>query len=410
MPNRFAISAPLLRGLVNGDGPEIGVVDTLIAARLSKILLLLRHLLVSQASAATHVAQLCLVEASRCAPSAFHDVLAYPAVGVWLINQGHDESVSAGLARIAAAVAVRGGVPAELRFSAPGPIVLPSLGSADTSGSDDEPIVFRSDGHIARFYHGSTTTNVPSDAHRTVAGWRGLVKIHSAHRGRTWTVLLDPDLFGPGQSLSQDEIALWATRLAGGWARLVDRHPVAAGEIARTIRAVTPMARANRPLSATRADAYGCVLMNEPVDDLSCALTLVHECQHAKLSGFLDITPLITDSPRLFYAPWRDDPRPAVGLLHGLYAHLGVAGFWLRERELGGGKAMDVEYLRWRTACLDVCRTLTDSGLLTKTGTLLVKNIRDEMSSWPANELVSGARVAAARCAADHYNQWHSTQ
>ena len=27
------------------------------------------------------------------------------------------------------------------------------------------------------------------------------------------------------------------------------------------------------------------------------------------------------------YVPWRDDPRPASGLLQGVYAHLGIARF-----------------------------------------------------------------------------------
>jgi len=35
----------------------------------------------------------------------------------------------------------------------------------------------------------------------------------------------------------------------------------------------------------------------------------------------------------LFYAPWRDDPRPLLGLLHGIYAFTAVhrIGWWLHE-------------------------------------------------------------------------------
>lgn len=36
---------------------------------------------------------------------------------------------------------------------------------------------------------------------------------------------------------------------------------------------------------------------------------------------------------RRYYAPWRDHPRPAVGLLQGAYAHVGVTEFWWRRRK-----------------------------------------------------------------------------
>ena len=58
------------------------------------------------------------------------------------------------------------------------------------------------------------------------------------------------------------------------------------------------------------------------------ASVLVHECQHAKLNAVLDLIPLSRPDQARYYAPWREDPRPLGGLLHGAYAYLGVSDFW----------------------------------------------------------------------------------
>jgi HEXXH motif-containing protein len=61
----------------------------------------------------------------------------------------------------------------------------------------------------------------------------------------------------------------------------------------------------------------------------------VHENQHIKLSVLLDQMPVTHQSITLASgtcrsAPWRLDPRPVIGLLQGIYAYLGVTGFWRR--------------------------------------------------------------------------------
>ena len=38
--------------------------------------------------------------------------------------------------------------------------------------------------------------------------------------------------------------------------------------------------------------------------------------------------PLMKPCNERVYAPWRPEPRPVVGLLQGVYAHLGIARFW----------------------------------------------------------------------------------
>ena len=48
-----------------------------------------------------------------------------------------------------------------------------------------------------------------------------------------------------------------------------------------------------------------------PADGETLALLLIHEFQHVKLGAVLDLLDLCDPADRrLFYAPWRDDPRP----------------------------------------------------------------------------------------------------
>src|SRR5262249_45660492 len=112
------------------------------------------------------------------------------------------------------------------------------------------------------------------------------------------------------------------------------------------------------------------------------------------------------DDDTLFYAPWRDDGRPAAGLLHGLYAHVGVAGFWRRQRrhEPPGEERFraEVEYVRWREACLAAAATLRTSQLLTRTGTRLVAAL-ERCRHCRAAGPVPAAATTAAHAEADRH-------
>lgn len=83
--------------------------------------------------------------------------------------------------------------------------------------------------------------------------------------------------------------------------------------------------------SGTSSGAFGAVLTSTPLSSPLLAAGLTHELQHAKLAALSGLTPLHTAGPeRRHWAPWRPDPRPFDGLLHGIYAHLTLAGFWQR--------------------------------------------------------------------------------
>src|SRR5262249_42510923 len=146
-------------------------------------------------------------------------------------------------------------------------------------------------------------------------------------------VTLD-SLDGEGHGDGELPVDWWQHRLAAGWRLLVRHHTQVAAEVAAAIRMVVPLAANPGVLhSITYRDAFGCVAMTPPPGARWVALPFAHEVQHAKLSVLTDVAALTRrDDDTLFYAPWRDDGRPAAGLLHGLYAHVGVAGFWRRQR------------------------------------------------------------------------------
>jgi len=157
------------------------------------------------------------------------------------------------------------------------------------------------------------------------------------------------------------------------------------------------------------------VAMTPPPDPRWVALTLAHEIQHGKLSVLTDVVALTEPEPgRTFYAPWRDDARPVAGLLHGLYAHVGVAEFWREQRrhEPPGEPRFraEVEYARWREACAVAADTLRGSGLLTPAGSGFVAALTDRMRPWAADPVPAAAAAAARTEAERHRARWSADQ
>lgn len=56
------------------------------------------------------------------------------------------------------------------------------------------------------------------------------------------------------------------------------------------------------------------------ISDLRVAESILHEAMHLKLTLIENIVPLIVPNAKgLYFSPWRDEPRPARGVLHGLF-------------------------------------------------------------------------------------------
>ncbi|WP_176960158.1 aKG-HExxH-type peptide beta-hydroxylase [Lentzea jiangxiensis] len=355
------MSWELFRALARGGGGAEAV-RLLSSARRSRTLMMI-SLVARRAAPDVVAAYQALKEVSAAAPETADLVLAHPMTGVVVSRACRAPgTVRPDLfAGLALAVGLRAGL--DLTVEAPcEELFLPGVG------------------HV----RGGTEYSVSG----------GLLRVEGVpHRPRRPTRLA----LGPLRlELDTDvDVPRWQDVMAAGWDELVRHHPEVAQECAAAITVLSPMPTPPSGMaSATLADAFGCVHLSLPPDARTAALTLTHELQHAKLAVLLDLFELTAAHPgELFYAPWRDDPRPLVGLLHGTYAHLGVASFWRRYDD----EHAQVEHAHWRTASRRAATTMLESGRLTELGTTFVTEIAGVLEGW--DDRVSPAARAAAEAA-----------
>jgi HEXXH motif-containing protein len=163
--------------------------------------------------------------------------------------------------------------------------------------------------------------------------------------------------------------------------------------------------------SVTTRRVFGSIGLSLPGDDVQMALTLAHEVQHAKLSALMDLVPLVTeDATGVYYAPWRPDPRPLASLLQGLYAHVGVARFWRRQRTAAQGAAetwhANVEFAKWRNACARVADSVRDRPELTSCGAAFVDGMINALRTWQNDNIPAEASAQAEREISEHKREW----
>jgi uncharacterized protein len=148
-----------------------------------------------------------------------------------------------------------------------------------------------------------------------------------------------------------------------------------------------------------------------PEDGETLALLLIHEFQHVKLGAMLDLFELCDPGAagRLFYAPWRDDPRPVEALLQGAYAHLGVTDYWRARRDRAEGPdavAAAERFARWRALTVEAIETLADSGALTDRGYRVVARMRATVEPWLGEPVDAAVADAARRWAEARRGDW----
>jgi HEXXH motif-containing protein len=177
---------------------------------------------------------------------------------------------------------------------------------------------------------------------------RGSVEIES--ESRTAPVWNSIPIFGPGieiNSLDSDFDAFTPTSFERD--QLTKRHEIR--WLAIAIPAWEMIAQVSEPLSKElslhrvivpiRVDkpqiALSATSPDVPATSFSswCSTTpelvemLIHEYHHDKLNMLLSVDPLITGSETAVYpSPWKEQPRPLLGILHGAYVFTGVFQFW----------------------------------------------------------------------------------
>lgn len=65
-------------------------------------------------------------------------------------------------------------------------------------------------------------------------------------------------------------------------------------------------------------------------DQVSFADLLCHELAHARIGAVMAVDPLLATDTHTHTSPWREDPRPLLGVLLGVHAFVNVCVFYLR--------------------------------------------------------------------------------
>ncbi|MEQ4718245.1 HEXXH motif domain-containing protein [Nonomuraea sp. B19D2] len=412
-PSPHRISVTSFAGLAAGEGGAQAVAE-LCAAQESKHRLLVR-LLVAEAGAHRHGALVArayeaLSQMEADAPEEVGRLLRHPALGSWALStcQGHAEPGR--LAAVALALAVRTRTACRLEVPVGGSLMLPSIGLLSLPGDLPEvaEVTVEPAAGGAELRVGGRTYLVDVSGDRP--GWQVLHRV-SVAPGVSMTIDdLDPYRW-PGDDadgrLTGERRRRWASCLHEAWEILRSRHRTVAGEVAAAVSVLTPVvARSAEQYSASARVTFGTIALSDPIDGIGMALTLAHELQHAKLDALSAVVELtLPDDGRRFYAPWRPDPRPLFSLLHGAYAHAGVAGFWRRHiQDAEHGPRAQVEFARWREAAHQATGTLLDSGGLTEPGTQFVATLRDTLGRWRAEPVTPDA-AAQARLQSEHHRE-----
>ncbi|MFJ4819574.1 HEXXH motif domain-containing protein [Streptomyces sp. NPDC088801] len=216
------------------------------------------------------------------------------------------------------------------------------------------------------------------------------------------------------EELSTRDLRKWSERVAGAWRILAQRHPDTAQAMSTSVQAIVPLRSdmAGSTVAATSPAVFGAIATSLAGDDLTFAETLVHEFQHLKLCAVLDLFPLVmAGGGALSYAPWREDPRPARGLLQGAYAYLGVTRFWRVQRwHMRPDQALrgHAEFYRRCAETLQVLHDLLASGRLTAEGRRFVEVAELQLRGWQRDDVPDLARRLARAASYEHRTTWEA--
>lgn len=372
-----------------------------------------------------------LVRVEQQAPQLLQRVLDHPYVGTWI---GHTARLVAGhtatehplwlhtgyLHAIAAAAATSAGMEFETRIPLwHGQGMLPTLGMVRFQKQPSVP--------VADVYGSRDRVEIRTRSERvylrrgqivdTPNWWAMRHLVAEAGRLR-FTVRLDDldpyrSLTGPvpPRRLGGDETNTWQALFTDAWQLIVRLLPDLAQAIPSGLDSLSPRPAAPfSNLSASTGEAFGSAIIARTADAESLAATLVHEFQHIVLNGLMQLTPLHHDDLRhRYYTPWRDDPRPINGVLHGVYAFFGVTEFWRALAASGVERTTRraaFEFARWRVGTWRVLQTVRNDPVLTKAGRRLVDRIAERLEPWQDEPLPTDIASLAATVAADHHGGW----
>lgn len=395
-----------------------------------------------------------LVAAERHSGAIADEMLLLPETGRWLrhslqrLQEPHHVRAAdepplwadvGHLHLLAAALAVRVGLPFRLRGpSRAGQVWFPALGRAAVRGDvtayqavdiafTDDTLTVALAGEAGR---GHDPVRVDQPPAKPSADWQvpRFLPLEVSEGPRT-VGLYDMGVYrmrssGNGtQPATEEAISRWTDLLERACSLLTRVDPGGAEDVSACLRSIEPLP-ASRPfrwLSATTEDGMGGMAASEPTGAepaaaAQFAAVLTHEAQHSKLSALLHMYSLHRfDTAHRFYAPWRDDPRPLRGMLHGLYAFTGVARFW-RGHLLSGCADTDdeagltaFEFALRRRQLMKVLPTVLRDASLTDLGRRLVGRLLETVGAWQGEPVRPVHLEYAEQTFEDHSVSWRAS-
>jgi uncharacterized protein len=346
-------------------------------------------------------------------PATLDELLAYPYIRAWATRCVREPAAHAAhLTAIAAAAAVRAGLPAELTVQVrDGYVPIPTLGRLRVGGGDGTATVSTGSGRFTVRVDGGAEHRVELDALSPEAAWQ---PVRSLRAAGTVVVLEDTDLYRDchqwpaAARLTATEVDRWQRSYDAAWDLIARDYAGYAPGLSAGLTTIMPLTGgvAGREVSAAARQAFGAIGAALPDAADTLALLLLHEFQHVKLGALLDLFPLCDrDDSRLFYAPWRDDPRPAEALLQGIYAHIAVTDFWrVRRHQLAGdqARAAAARFAMWRAQTSEAAQTLAGSGALTPLGVRFADGMLATLNEWQQEPVPPDAEELAKRQADQH--------
>ncbi len=320
------------------------------------------------------------------------------------------------LASIAAAAAIRAGISAELDVPVRNGFVhLPTLGRLTVPLVTAASLVVATgdDWFAARLPEGDRAVAVNSPEPQP--GWepvRVLEAAGSAVRLEDTDPYRDCHQWHAADRVPEAEVSRWHLLYRQSWDLIAGEFPRYLPGLATGLTTITPLARntRGREVSAAARQAFGSVAVALPESADTLAMLLMHEFQHVKLGALLDLFDLCDrGDTRVFYAPWREDPRPLEALLQGTYAHIAVTEFWRgRWRRLPSpeAEAAAARFALWRAQTSAAADTLAGSGSLTPLGARFVDGMRATLAGWLDEPVPASAASEARRRAAEHRSTW----
>jgi len=370
--------------------------------------------------------------ARHAAPEAVDALLLDPGVGSGCAfalrrlrggaTDGRDLGALYALALLAAA---RAGIAWHTRLPLrDGAVMLPTRGLARIPDEVTEPFVEATteNGRIwlaagsRELLVPETETDVEPDGDRL--GWWALRSVRVDGKLPLAVLLddLDPfrDLADPvaPARLDAEAFAHWTALLTDAWELLCRDHWSSAEAMVDGLVTLAPLKHEPgwETRSASNGEAFGSIMVSEPPDAVTLAVSLVHEYQHITLGGLLHLLRLTEpDDGKLYYAPWRDDPRPLAGLIQGVYAFYGIARFWRERAQATSGadaSHAQFEFAYSRRQCQESLQITLAAPGLTEAGRQFFTELRDSVARWTVDPVDPTIADLAELTADSHRIGW----